>query len=265
MSLGIAIKGPEGIVLAADSRITLTAHQKDGPPLSVNYDNATKLLTLGEPHNWVAAVTYGNAIIGQRTAHSFMPEFELELQDGRQSVSTYAQELSRFFARRWHEAYGDAESPADGMTFVVGGYDREKPYGSVFLFTVPYSPRPVEQNADDFGMTFGGQHQIASRIMRGFDEDLFSILLEHLDIADWQIARLQEALQSRLMYTIPFNLLPLQDCVDLGIFLIRTTITAQDLAVGMRGVGGAIEVATITRTDGLKWVQNKEIRGENRP
>ena len=45
MSLGIAFKGPEGIVLATDSRVTLS-----GPLAGSNllvqshYDNATKLL-----------------------------------------------------------------------------------------------------------------------------------------------------------------------------------------------------------------------------
>ena len=31
-------------------------------------------------------------------------------------------------------------------------------------------------------------------------------------------------------YTIPYSVLPLQDCVDLATFLIRTTMTAQSLA-----------------------------------
>ena len=29
----------------------------------------------------------------------------------------------------------------------------------------------------------------------------------------------------------------------------------------LRGVGGQIDVATITRMEGLQWVQKKEIRG----
>ena len=47
MSLGIAFKGPEGIVLAADSRVTLTivekGKNKDVQRFST-FDNATKLL-----------------------------------------------------------------------------------------------------------------------------------------------------------------------------------------------------------------------------
>ena len=44
MSLGIVIKSPEGIVLAAESRVTLTVNGQNGQPSHmVNFDNATKL------------------------------------------------------------------------------------------------------------------------------------------------------------------------------------------------------------------------------
>jgi len=56
--------------------------------------------------------------------------------------------------------------------------------------------------------------------------------------------------------------LPLQDSIDLAIFLVRATITLQKWQIGIRGVGGAIDVATITQTDGFRSVQQKQIRGE---
>jgi len=57
-------------------------------------------------------------------------------------------------------------------------------------------------------------------------------------------------------------MLALQDCVNLAIFFIHTTIEAQELSVGVRGVGGEIDVATVTRRDGLQFVQRKKIVGE---
>jgi hypothetical protein len=56
--------------------------------------------------------------------------------------------------------------------------------------------------------------------------------------------------------------LPLQDCVELATFLIRTTIIAQGLSVDLRGVGGPIDVAIITRTEGLQYIQQKNVHGE---
>ena len=43
ISLGIVIKGAEGIVLSAESRVTLEARPLAGDPIRVNFDNATKL------------------------------------------------------------------------------------------------------------------------------------------------------------------------------------------------------------------------------
>jgi len=56
----------------------------------------------------------------------------------------------------------------------------------------------------------------------------------------------------------------LQDCVDLAIFFIRTTIIAQKLTIGLRGCGGPIDVATITRRDGFQYIQKKAVFGEVR-
>lgn len=58
MSLGIAFKGPEGIVLAADSRVTLTGQAGSNLLIQAHYDNATKLLKVRD-HDNVGAVTYG--------------------------------------------------------------------------------------------------------------------------------------------------------------------------------------------------------------
>jgi hypothetical protein len=61
---------------------------------------------------------------------------------------------------------------------------------------------------------------------------------------------------------IPWQFLPLQDLVDLAIFVLRATIMLQKWTVDLRGVGGPIDVATITRTEGFKYIQQKKICGE---
>ena len=111
-------------------------------------------------------------------------------------------------------------------------------------------------------MTWGGQLEIASRIIHGFDPTLPSILKRILNLSDEQIESLINELRKNLTFPIPYNVLPLQDCVDSAIFLIRATMVAQRLAIGVRGVGGPIDVAVVTRTEGLKYIQQKAIYGE---
>lgn len=281
MSLAVVIKGPEGVVLAADSRVTLQAQQKGGPLLPVNYDNATKLLTFSKPHSNVGVVTYGVAVIGQRTAHSYIPEFEVclrgELEKANKEelekairekrplleVETFARHLSKFYLDRWKKVMPNGWN-GPGMVFIVAGYDPGAAYGKVFLLEIPGRPNPEPRNPkeNEFGMTWGGQLQVASRLIHGFDPEAIEIIQQTLAVDQSQLDQVRIALRQKLEFPIPFAALPLQDCIDLAMFLIRATMTAQGLAIGVRGVGGPIDVAVITRTDGLQYIQRKTLRGE---
>jgi len=264
LSLGIAFKGPEGIVLAADSRVTLTG-QAPGSNLLVqaHYDNATKLLKVKD-HDNVGAVTYGLGALGgrqPRTAHSYLPEFETELPtEMRLSVEEFAGRLGDFFRRRWSEANTPPE--ADAMVFLVGGFDEGEAYGRVFEVSIPNSPEPVEKSADEFGITFGGQNEIAGRLLGGYDPRLQALMAANVHLNAAQSANFRQKVLQDLAMPIPYQFLPLQDCVDLAIFLIQTTATLQRWTTGVRGVGGAVDVATITRTDGFRAIQEKRIVGD---
>ena len=269
MSLGIAFKGPEGIVLAADSRVTLTAEMQRGGEkmmLPATYDNATKLLQLSEIKN-VGVVTYGIGAIGQkepRTAHSFLPELEEELSKeeiGKFSVEDFAKRFSDFFMAQWN-AKMPAKYSGPDMVFLIGGFDEVAAYGKVYKVAIPSNPTPEEQSAKQFGITWGGQLEYTNRLIKGFDPQLPMIAKTFLNLTDEQQVALEKHLEGALSAKIPYPFLPLQDCVNLSIFLIRTTMELQNWIVGVRGVGGAIDVATITRTDGFMPVQRKIIIGQ---
>jgi len=273
MSLGIAFKGPEGIVLAADSRVTLNA---ETPPIdgkirifSSAFDNATKLLKVNKQTH-AGAVTYGLGALGQsepRTTHSFLPEFEDSLLkkygDIRLSVEEFSKGLSDFFMDQWNQRM-PKDYKGEPMLFLVGGYDVNAPYGRIFQVAVPNAPQPIEKNAGqgEFGVTWGGQLEIATRLLSGFDPNLLNIVQQELKLPQQQLTKLEEKLRMFLTLPIPFQFLPLQDCVDLSIYLIKTTIELQKWSLGIRGVGGAIDVATITRIDGFTYIQRKEIKGD---
>ncbi len=273
MSLGIAFKGPEGIVLAADSRVTLMTaqvQQPNQPPMLLpsTYDNAIKLLKV-KGQDRVGAVTYGVGAISQpepRTAHSYIPEFEHELElekVGRLSVQEFSNRLSRFFLKKWQDQKMPSIQGQD-MVFLVGGYDEDAPYGKVFDIFIPSRPTPFEWHSGpgQFGLVWGGQREYADRLIQGFDDRLIDLAKGFLSFDDKKRDELRLHLKAQLQAPVPFAFLPLQDCVDFAIFLIRTTITMQHWLLGLRGVGGAIDVAIITQLDGFTNVQRKKITGE---
>jgi hypothetical protein len=263
MSLGIVIKAPEGLVLAAESRLTLTTQIPNVPPLHVNFDNATKLLSFAKPNTSVGVVTYGQAAIGLRTAQSFVPEFEAKLSEDpkRLPILEFAEKFSEFYMQQWQSSM-PADYQGPNMTFIVTGYDEGEPYGKVYIVEIPRVPNPVAQQAapGEFGISWGGQREIVDRLIQGFDGRLGEAL-NRLNLTPEQ-NQILSPVMGQIQLPIPLQALPLQDCVDLAIFFLRTTITAQKLTVGLRGVGGPIDVATITRQEGLRFIQRKRIVGE---
>ncbi|MEX2166223.1 MAG: hypothetical protein WD852_04275 [Methyloceanibacter sp.] len=264
MTLAVVFKGAEGIVLAADSRVTLTA-QIGNEKISSHYDNATKLLKVAG-QDYVAAVTYGLGALGTktpRTAHSYLSEFEAELVGAncaRLSVRDFADKLGKFFVKQ-HAASGTPAQAPD-MVFLVGGYDVGAAYGLVFQVKIPSDPIPSEFNANDFGLTYGGQNEIAMRILNGVDKRVLGYIQKKFKLKDSDMPNIDQEIRKENQLAIPYQFLPLQDCIDLSILLVRTTTQLMQYIVGLRGVGGAVDVAAITKVDGFREIQAKKLRGQ---
>ena len=251
-------------MLAVDSRVTLNVQAPGQPfPVPAFYDHARKLLRVaGQDH--IGVITYGMGVLGQaepRTAHSFLPDLERDLQgEKRLTVGEFSQRLSRFFLAKWNQLM-PAEAAAGGdMVFLIAGYDPDEPYGRVYEVFIPSQPAPKETQAGQFGLTWGGQREIVDRILQGVDPRLPSLLsqfIPNLSVPEQQT--IYDQLKSNLSLPIPYPFLPLQDCVNLSTLLIQTTAQLQTWVVGVRGVGGPVDVATITRTEGFREIQVKKI------
>ena len=256
MSLGVAIAGPEGVVIASDTRVTLTAQpDPNRSPISVNYDNSHKLLTFGEIHNHVAAAVQGQATINGRTIHGWMPEFLHELPAGPLPVGEYAVLLQNFFLNR---AAGTPDANRV-VEFIVGGVSPGDRYGEIHRST--NMAGSAYSAVRDFGMSWGGQTNIVSRLVNGYDPAMPNAIAN--EFPDLKLEEVMKTLGQFKSISFPWESLPLQDCVDLATFFIRTTMAAQRLSVGLRGVGGMVEIVVITPADGLQWLQRLELRGDN--
>jgi len=262
MSLGMVIKSPEGLVFAAESRVTLEVHKKGSTNgIFNNFDNATKLFSFSQPHHHIGVVTYGQAAIGQRTAHSFLPEFESTLSNKLNSVLDYANSISTFFLQQWKKVMPTPYKGPD-MTFIVGGFNAGEPHGRVYLINLPSNPVPVEQSSGmgSFGITWGGQREIVDRLLMGYDAKILNTIYSELKPTPPQVAKVKTLLQQKHQLQIPLDVMALQDCISLARLFISTTINTQELTIGLRGCGGPIDIAVIQRGKDLRFVQRKEIK-----
>lgn len=240
MSLGIAIKSAEGIVLAADSRVTLFARAAAGlvqapggaaAPVVVvpaTYDSATKLLDFHKRK--MGAITFGQGSIGttpqsQRTAASFLTEFEqtLEQNDPEHNLSAedFARSLGRFFLERWDEAGMARNVPVAGnMIFYVGGFTGNEPIGRLYELSIPGSPEPTEKHPGNLGAMWGGQREVVDRIIQGFDPRVPDFILNdlHQQLAQPERDAFNARIHGAFQQPIPWALLPLRDCVHIARF-----------------------------------------------
>jgi hypothetical protein len=177
--------------------------------IPATYDNATKVLKVAG-QNFVAAITYGVGAIGQppaspRTAHSFLPEFEEEItQPSRLSVEDFALKLGDFFNRQWQATMPAGGPPMGDMVFLVAGYNENEPYGRVYQIAIPSAPKPVEQNVNEFGLTYGGQIEITARILDGIDRGAIQSITMHLSLAQNIADNLFTSIKQRHMLKIPY-------------------------------------------------------------
>jgi hypothetical protein len=259
VTLTVVVKGPEGLVLAAESRLTLTV-PRAAEVARVTYDNAHKLLAFAPPHNHVAAVTYGRGTVdGIRTASSLLPEFESSLPAERVPVMAIAEALQRFFSERLEP------NPTGGsaMSFLVAGFDEDAAYGRILQIELGRTLTPLSYRSDDdFGPEWRGQTAIVDRLFRGHDPRLPDLIQQHLGLDPRSMKDLREAIEV-LDLPVPWPAIALQECVDLAVLGIRATIELQALWAAPRECGGPIDVAIITRAEGTRFLQRKDLHVEN--
>jgi hypothetical protein len=178
---------------------------------------------------------------------------------GRMKVKDVAAELAKFYSDQWRTAGMPDQS--DPVWFKVAGFDQDEAYGRVYEVSVPNSLEPVEYLAgSSFGVRWGGQSFLANRWLNGVDPRASALAKDQLGLTDPQVEQLDQKWQQELALQIPWQVLPLQDCVDLATFLVAmTSVSLAWTFVGYRGVGGAADVATITRNEGFQPIQMKRL------
>ena len=233
MSLAVTVYVPAGIVIAADSRTTMTRREvrsADGQRVAVEQplvlsDNACKVMALQKVP--VGVGTYGAAIIQNRMVDNHVAAFEEAALAAEDDAESVAGKLVDHFCEQF---------PGVAVGFYVAGYrsEQERAVPYVFHCNTTSEPHVKRLNQDDsgkivFGVARGGDTLIANRL----------IAKDYLPI---------------------FSAMPLQDAVDYAIHLIRTTIDELRFEPRFPSVGGPIDVLVITPS-GMRFVQRKELHG----
>lgn len=279
MTIAVMLKVNDGIVLASDSATTLTMTQVDGHTEVANiYNNANKVFNLhkGLP---VGAMTWGLGNIGPASIATLSKDLRVEFQSGSASGSPAALDVSAYtmdevvdrarkfmYEARYRDAVESVYRPVredeqpPGLGFLVAGYAAGSNSPAVHVLEMsPGEPNQfTEVLPGDTGAAWWGQPEAIARILNGMSLATPQALLNldiGLDAAG--AVGLTADLRNQLAPQIVQPAMPIQDAIDLAEFLVHLTIQFVRFSPGHPTVGGPIEIATITKHEGFRWVRRK--------
>jgi len=267
MSICVTVKVGDGVVIAADSAITVgepLPGQPDKMMVHQVYEHGTKIVQVGDYPLGVA--TFGIGWVGNRSISSLLGEFsENEQKKPSWSVKDIAERLYAFIRKRYEEAWGGKvlvpsdQGPALGL--LIAGYGPAlKEYAAeqyVGLLPLEGEPGPARKEAlPEFGANWYGQTDAILRLYKGCDPQVPG-RLKQLGLKDEQI----ETTLANLEYPAAFDSMPLQDAIDFAVYLVGVVIGRFRFMLGPALCGGAIDVAVVTaRPREFRWVRRKEWR-----
>ena len=270
------VKVPEGLVLAADSATTVQAglvppgHDGGTSGILKVFLNATKVFQIRDLP--VGVLTWGAGAFQARTIASLVEEFENSetiRETSRQSLSIrdVADTFWDFMRSKSDEFF--AEIPIDSRPrsgFVICGYSKSEffpeEYAVVVPTNVPQRVREPIENQPNFGANWYGSTDAIVRLHHGRDDRIFN-LLRRFGMEEEQLSSLREKISQEIQYTILFHAMPLGDAIDYAEFIVQTTISRFRFVVGAEVCGGPVDIATITRKEGFRWVVRKgEVRND---
>lgn len=237
MSLIITVFTREGIVLAADSRLTLQRQEAKGAAqviqLAVGQTDSVNKVFLAPGD--VGIATYGAAEIQGVPISGYVDTVIRErLADGV-AVDAVPQILLDYFRAL----------PAPPATFFhVAGYKDEQGKRTQHVWTVDVAQNLARRmnQPDQQGVQWGGETDILVR------------LISPLFVSDGKGAH-----QALPTFDIPWQFFTLQDAIDFAGYGIRATIESLRFQARAKTVGGAIDVLVL-RPSSSEWVARKVLK-----
>lgn len=207
MSIITTVYVPEGMAMAADSRLTGYKNYPNG--LTDRFaisDNSQKLFLLNKTK--IGISTCGNALIDNKTVADYIRIFEIEKLGDSEDVISVADKLFK---------HANDVICNGSVEFLVCGYLKDEPY--VYNLNSLGSTRiNMHDSIITYGTSWRGEQEAADKLLLGQNTT-----------------------------NINFDLMPLKDAVDLAEFLVELTIKYQRFEDRVATCGGPIDILVINK------------------
>lgn len=237
MSLIITVYTQQGLVMAADSRLTLNFARRPGDPSQMvstpTSDSATKLFLLGS----VGVSFYGVADINRSPIAGAIEKFTVEhnITERNLDPEATANDLLSYFSKH---------GVSQGTEFHVGGYRAGTASVEQELWSVNLGTKICQRlnKPHEQGATWGGEIDVLQRLLN-----------------DVQLVPSGGALPQPIpFFGTPFEWFTLQDAIDFAQYAIHTSIETMRFQYREKTVGGPVDVLVITPS-GAQWIARKSL------
>jgi hypothetical protein len=242
MSLIVTTYVPEGIVMASDSRqsVTIKGKTPDGKDFkveTVNSDAVVKTSLLEKLQ--VGISNYGQDLLNGVPMSSYIKRFIEEELAAADDVTTIPKKLVEYFRRPF---------PNANVGFHVAGYKKEGKVSVPYVYECHVARNSIErENARPdgtplYGTRWGGEIDVINSVIN-------PVIIKDEKGNDKVIRPTQQ---------IIWDTMTLQDAIDFSIYAIRTTIDTMRFQARPKTVGGPIDVLILTPEE-ARWIQRKQL------
>ena len=258
MTIIVSVKINDGIVMASDSASTFSTGQV--------YSHADKIVNLvkGMP---IGAMITGNGGIGNESITTLFKDLRSRLSgeadvDWTLNPKSYSIKDVADYVRTF--LFAEKTLGQGFETFMqvrICGYSSGKSLSEVWEVNLRGKdcdePKQV-QTESQFGIRWDGSYEALNRLILG-SGGLLSKSLVDMGIPENTVGDYTSKIYSNNYRDLCLPAMPIQDAIDLARYLVETTIAFEKFSVltQPKTVGGAVEIAAITKHEGFKWIQRK--------
>lgn len=253
MTIAIALKINDGIVLATDSASTIVGEEIGNGVRSVDhtYFTADKLFNI-KKSSPIGAMTWGSGSINNESISTLVKDFRKECKNEEYiSVKDSADKFKEFLEKKINTD--------TTLGFLIAGYSKGEGHPEMFLINIEKGEIIdfSEINKEDpLAITWFGETYFLRRFLLGYDDNIIEILKEN-GVDDESAINIVNDCSMKLQLPLGVPAMPIQDAIDLVKFLANISVNSSRFSPGAQVIGGPIDIAVITKHEGFKWIERK--------
>ncbi len=271
MTIAVSIRTSTAAVFAADSKLMtrgLIGFDEANEPQFVNqtYDNATKIVA--DTAELAMAVVAGSATLGPVSVMDYVASSAVPhgSDDAKQeaAIRDFAAGMAKLRATYWQEAKVTPDKwPATSVMLAVApGYTKEP-----LTWHLLFRGEEAEVTLIQTRVYLEGSYDGAFSLLYGHRSDVMDDLARALKVGDQQVGEeaIYQALQSskviRPIDKLALRVMPVQDAVDLAVFLATTQVQMERFLPGEPYCGGPIDVMVLKSSPKreILWLPGKKL------